>query len=381
LNANANLRGEEDSMTRLMTLLLLAAVPVIGLCQEPEKKPAPPVYSVPEDASFTVEDITVERVVSAGAEEPVAFNIAAAVRVPSVEKPEAGWPGVLFISGSGSQTKHGLQGHLDLGSWELLDAIADAGFVVLSSDDRGIGGTPIGEEGIDPATIGYDELVGDARACLDHLLARKDINKQRVFIIGHSEGGITAPILAGEQKVAGVVFMAAAGRNMYDVTYEQVEDANATMPEGVRKLNLQIQKEIQDAVKEDREPDYKIAGDSAALVAAVKRTWAQVQPIRAWWHDHFNLDVPGLHNALTCPCLVVQGASDFQVKTDVDAKQIMRNLLEGKCTDATLKVYDDLDHLFKPCGGRKSELKMYYEDRRVDPAFIKDMVNWLKHRR
>ena len=363
-------------MIRTIALLLLMLTPVVAVSQDP----AAPEYNVPEDAAFTVEDVKVERITGMGKEEAEGFAIGAAVRVPTGDAPESGWPAVLFISGSGSQTRHGLQGPLDLGSWELLDAIANAGFVVMSSDDRGIGETPLGEEGLDPMTLGYDELVSDARACLDHLLAREDINKERVFVIGHSEGGITAPILAGEKGLAGVVFMAAAGRNMYDVTYEQVEDANATMPDGVRKANLKIQTEIQTAVKEDREPDYEIAGKAPNLVAAVKRIWEQVQPIRAWWHDHFNLDVPAIHSGLTCPCLVTQGAADFQVKTESDAKQIMRNLLDGKCSDATIKVYDDLDHLFKPCNGRKSETKMYYEDRRVDPAFIKDVVEWLKAR-
>lgn len=362
-------------MTRILALLLIALTPVLCLTQD---QPPQPKYSLPDDAAFTVEDVKVFRVTGMSKEEPKGFEIGAAVRVPSGDKPEAGWPAVLFVSGSGSQSKHGLQGPLDLGSWELMDAIANAGFVVMSSDDRGIGDTPPGEEGFDPMTFGYDELVDDARSVLDALLAREDVNKERVFVIGHSEGGITAPILAGEKGLAGVVFMAAAGRNMYDVTYEQVEDANATMPEGIRKLNLMIQKEIQDAVKEDREPNYEIAGKDANLVAAVKSTWKQVQPIRAWWHDHFNLDVPGIHGALTCPCLVTQGAADFQVKPDNDAKQIMKNLMAGECADATIKIYDDLDHLFKACGGRKSEIKMYYEDRRVDPVFVKDVVNWLK---
>lgn len=361
-------------MSRVLSILLLGLLPAVSLSQD---KPAP-AYNVPEDAKFTVEDTGVFRVTGMGKEEAKGFEIGAAVRVPTGVRPEGGWPAVLFISGSGSQTRHGLQGALDIGSWELLDAIANAGFVVMSSDDRGIGDTPIGQEGFDPMKLGYNELVGDARAVLDSLLARDDVNKEKVFVIGHSEGGITAPILAGEKGLAGVVFMAAAGRNMYDVTYEQVEDANAKVNEPVRSINLKIQKEIQDAVKEDREPNFEIAGKQKQLVDAVKATWQQVQSIRAWWHDHFNLDVPGIHGALTCPCLITQGAADFQVKTDADAKQIMKNLLAGKCTDATIRIYDDLDHLFKPCGGRKSEMKLYYEDRRVDPAFIKDVVTWLK---
>ncbi|MBZ0136392.1 MAG: alpha/beta fold hydrolase [Planctomycetes bacterium] len=367
-------------MYRTTALLLFFLAPVICLSQDPGKSPPVPKYSVPDSAKFTISNFKVTRVTGMGKDEVKSFEIGACVRVPSSEKPDAGWPAVLFISGSGSQSKHGLQGSLDLGSHELLDAIANAGFVVMSSDDRGIGDTPLGQDGFEPADLGYNELIGDARAVLDALLAREDVNKARVFVVGHSEGGLTAPILAGEKSLAGVVFMAAAGRNMYDVTYGQVEDANAGMAKGIRDLNLKIQKELQDAAKEDREPNFEIAGTDPKLVAVVKQTWQSVQPIRKWWHDHFNLDVPAIHADLTCPCLITQGASDFQVKPDADAKQIMKNLLAGKCTDATLKIYDDLDHLFKPCNGRKSEMNLYYEDRRVDARFITDVVSWLEAR-
>jgi dipeptidyl aminopeptidase/acylaminoacyl peptidase len=147
----------------------------------------------------------------------------------------------------------------------------------------------------------------------------------------------------------------------------------------VRNANLKLQKELQDAVKEGREPNYTILGKPHE--ATVKKLWQQqILPARKWMHEHYNLDVPAIHAAVACPVLVAQGAEDFQVKTDADARQLARNLLSGKCTDLTFKLYDDLDHLFKPCNGRKSDLKMYTQDRRVSDAYIKDVVAWLKAR-
>lgn len=360
-----------------LSLMLALCLGGAVLCQEGAK---PPRYAVPEGAAFTVEDVVIERVVASDADEPASFMIAGALRLPAGERPPEGFPGVLFISGSGPQTKHGFQGRMDLGTWELLDAVAEAGFVVLSTDDRAIGGTPLGEEGLDPLEIGYDELVGDARAALRYLADRDEVDDGRVFIIGHSEGGITAPILADEFDAAGVVFMAAAGRNMYDVTLEQVEAAMQNQPEPMRTQNLKAQREFQDAVKEGREPDFNILGKAAApnLKAAWQR---QVVPVKAWWHDHFNLDVPGIHKSVSCPCFVAQGKRDFQVKPVADAARIAKNLLDGKCADIKFKVYDDLDHLFKPCNGRESTMKMYLEDRRISQDFISDVVEWLKARR
>jgi uncharacterized protein len=336
-------------------------------------------YAVPADAKFTVTDVKVTRVVGMGKEAARQFEISGALRVPTGAKPEAGWPAVLFISGSGPQSKHGFQGPLDLGSWELLDAIANAGFIVLSSDDRGAGGTPVGEEGKDPTTVGYNDLIGDARACLSHLQNHDDVNKKRIFVIGHSEGGLTAPILAGESGCAGIVCVAGPGRNLYDVIYEQVSDGNAAQPAAIKTANLKVQKEFQDAVKEGREPDYAIVGKLHE--AKIKKLWeTQMLPAKAWFHEHFILDVPKIHAAVECPVLVTQGDADFQVKAEADGRQLAKNLLAGKCKDVTFKLYADLDHLFKPCGGKPSTMDMYDEDRRVSAAFIKDVVEWLKAR-
>jgi dipeptidyl aminopeptidase/acylaminoacyl peptidase len=90
--------------------------------------------------------------------------------------------------------------------------------------------------------------------------------------------------------------------------------------------------------------------------------------------------VPAIHAKVKCPAFVAQGEADFQVKADADGRQLAKNLLAGECADVTFKLYPDLDHLFKPCNGRKSTLAMYKEDRRVNEAFLKDLVVWLAAR-
>lgn len=361
-----------------MNRLAIAALGLflVALTAAAQDKPAP--YKLPENARFTEEEVKVHINGDAkGDSNENDWDIAGTLNIPKGDKPATGWPAVLFISGSGSQERHGIQGPIDLGTWQILDAIANAGFVVLRTDDRGVGKTPIGPKGTTPAEIGYSDLVSDARHCLRFLQARPEINKSKVFLIGHSEGGLTAPILASEDtSIAGVITLAGMGRNMYDVSYEQVSDSIANLPKGQRDQTLKVQKEFQDAVKAEREPDYNILG--AAAADQLKVTWKrQVEPIKKWWHDHFIIDVPKVHAGVKCPVLVLQGASDIQVKPDADARQILKNVMAGPCTEATLKIYADLDHLFKPCGGRKSEVKMYLEKRDVDPRVIKDIVVWL----
>lgn len=357
-----------------MIRVALAATLLLALTLTATAQEKPAAYKLPDNAAFTEEEVSIKVAADTPEKE---WAIAGTLNVPKGEKPAAGWPAVLYISGSGSQDRHGFQGPLDLGTWQILDAIANAGFVVLRTDDRGLGKTPLGPKGIDPTELGYDDLVSDGRHGLKFLQGRDEVNKKKIFIVGHSEGGLTAPILAGEDtSVAGVVCLAAMGRNLYDVTYEQVQDSIAKQPKAAQDQTLKAQKEFQDAVKENREPDFNILGPLAA--AQLKAGWKQVLPIKKWWHQHFVKDVPAIHAKVACPVLVLQGEADFQVKPDKDARQILKNVMAGPCTEATLKIYADLDHLFKPCGGRKSEMKHYYEKRDVDPRVIKDLTSWLK---
>ncbi|MCC6464916.1 MAG: alpha/beta fold hydrolase [Planctomycetes bacterium] len=377
---------------RIVAAALLALLlPLLVLAQEapaPEmpvaEKPVAekPVAEKPaESPKFSTVEVCIPRITGMTKEQPKKFDIAGSLRLPAGEKPAAGWPAVLFVSGSGSQTRQGIQGKLDIGTTQLLDAVAEGGFAVLAVDDRGVGQTPMGEEGKDPKTIGYLDLVGDAKACLAWLQAHEAVNRGKVFVIGHSEGGLTAPILAADDEtVAGIVCMGAMGRNLYDVTLDQVEAAMKGQPAEQREGNLKAQREFMTAVKEGRDPDWNVVGAEAAPV--LKAQWKQsIEPIKAWWHDHFNLDVPAIHARVKCPVFVAQGAADFQTSAERDARQIVKDVLTGPCTDVRLKIYADLDHLFKPCGGRASDIKMYFEKRDVDAAFKADVVSWLVQHR
>ena len=94
------------------------------------------------------------------------------------------------------------------GTHEILDRLTEEGYLVLRVDDRGVGQSkgPLKD-------IGFDGLIADARACVEYLLEREDVDPGRVAVIGHSEGGETAPILARElPEIAAIVLMAAPGR-------------------------------------------------------------------------------------------------------------------------------------------------------------------------
>ncbi len=369
----------------LLGLPLALAVCVAAQAGDgPAPAPRPhPSYRVPENARFASSEVRIRRPgdftqirvdPSAGRAPEDAFEIAGELSVPKEGK--GPFPAVFFVSGSGMQDRHGFAPgapKIDLGTWQVLDAIADAGFVVLRVDDRATGGTPPGFLGVDFKEVGFQALVSDARACARWLRARPEVDPTRVFLVGHSEGGITATLLAGEAdlRIAGVVCMAGGGRNLYDVIYEQVEDAMKGQPAAIRDANLRIQKELMDATKAGREAD-------PGIVPGLIWNRADVVAGRKWMREHFTLDATALHKRVACPALVVNGERDMQVSADRDARLLATGLMAGPAKDVTLRIYDDLDHLFKACGGKPSTLEMYEEKRNVAPAFLADLVAWLR---
>lgn len=375
------MRTVASAMTLLMLFTVLAAA------EEAPPAKAHPVYRLPEDGSFTAREVRIARLgdftqikVKEDAKQAPEgdFEIAGTLNVPAQGK--GPFPAVFFVSGSGPQDRHGFgpgskpgTAGLDLGTWEILDALARAGFVVLRVDDRGTGATPVGPAGVSPVEIGYQALVSDARCCLRWLRQRPEVDARRVFVVGHSEGGITAPLLAGEAELglAGIACLAGCGRNFYDVIYEQVSEAMKGQSAAMREANLKVQKELMDAIKGSREPDFSIVP---------KALWTRPDVVasRKWMHEHFNLDTEAMHKRVACPALVANGERDFQVSAERDARLLAARLAQGKCRDVTLRIYSDLDHLFKACGGRESSLKMYEEKRPVDAAFLSDLLGWLK---
>ena len=169
-----------------MSRLAFACVLLLALALAVGAQEKPAGYKLPDAANFTEEEVSIKIAADTPEKE---WAIAGTLNIPKGDKPEAGWPAVLYVSGSGSQDRHGFQGGLDLGTWQILDAMAGAGFVVLRTDDRGLGKTPLGAPGTKPADLGYDDLVSDARHGLKFLQGRAEVNKKKIFIVGHSEIG------------------------------------------------------------------------------------------------------------------------------------------------------------------------------------------------
>jgi pimeloyl-ACP methyl ester carboxylesterase len=276
---------------------------------------------------------------------------------------EGPFPAVLFISGSGSQRRDGYQPPFNLGYDEIVHALVEAGFATLVFDDRGTGGTPIGVD--DPTVLGYDAILGDARGAYHALLARPEVDPHRVVLFGHSEGGVTALILAGEQAPAGVILMSSPGRPLVEVSVDQVlalMPATATAEQ--RSIAAMQQRAILQAMIDNRIDDFSATEEQRAVMraqAAYLRELAPYDPARLL----ANLDVPAL---------VFQGDKDFQVLPDKDGAALAA-AIEGR-PGSEYHLLHDADHLLwqEPL---ESSLNRYLQHRPPHPDFLPTVTRWL----
>ena len=128
---------------------------------------------------------------------------------------------------------------------ELASALADAGFIVLRYDKRGVG-----QSGGRPETAALPDFSDDQRAAIKFLTERKDVDDKRIAVAGHSEGGLVSLISAGKDKrVAAVVLLATPGVSGSDLVLAQQQHllSRSNLPDADRQTRIDLQKRINDA--------------------------------------------------------------------------------------------------------------------------------------
>jgi len=155
----------------------------------------PPDYSAPADAPYTATNVIIPT--------PMGHNLAGTLTVPKGKGP---FPAIVTITGSGSQDR-------DEEIWlvkgfrpfrQIADSLGRAGIAVLRMDDRGFGGS-----GGNATTSTSRDFADDIKAGLAWLRTRPEIDGKRLGLVGHSEGGLIAPIVASEDPaLKAIVLMA-----------------------------------------------------------------------------------------------------------------------------------------------------------------------------
>lgn len=313
--------------------------------------------------------------------------LAGTITIPNGEGP---FPAVVLVSGSGSQDRNEeLLGHRPF--LVLSDYLTRKGIMVLRYDDRGVGGSGGNAENATTA-----DLAGDALAAVNFLMSYPGADKDRIGVMGHSEGGMIAPMVANRNPaVKFIVLLAGPGVPCNELLLKQMEligrVGGANEDEIEQSLDFSI--EMFRLIKQEK--------DSAQLrVQLLQYLWnnthkvgkeiteagmtekdfveAQLATFMSPWMLYFlNYDPAVELSQVKCHVLAVNGSLDLQVSAPENLEGIRKALQKGGNQHFTIKTYPKHNHLFQQCKtGHPDEYASIKQT--FSPKVMKDLAKWIK---
>lgn len=326
-------------------------------------------------------------------EEVSFFNATAKIHLSgtlSIPEGKGPFPAVLIINGSGQQERDcEIMGH----QWSLVlsDYLTRQGIVTLRYDDRGTGQS----EG-NPYTSNTLDFATDATAAAMFLRQHKSVIKEKTGIIGHSEGGIIAQMIASKtNQVAFVVLLAAPGIDVMDLMVIQnrkiVESENILKPEQFADFDKMTRSvfntilKVNDNQQASKEilsiyMDYAKTLDSAQikkLNLTEKNIRAQLISLLSPWYRFFISIKPSRYlTKIKCPVLALNGEKDMQVTPDENLAAINDALRQAKNTKVTIQKMPDLNHLFQHA--EKGSVAEYAKiEETISPEVLQIISSWI----
>ncbi len=285
------------------------------------------------------------------------IQLAGTLTTPKTEGP---FPAVLLITGSGKQDRNEeVFGHRPF--LVLSDYLTRQGIAVLRVDDRGVGGSTGNF-----SNVTTEDFAEDAVAGVEYLKSREDIDPERIGLVGHSEGGLIAPIAAVRSPdVAFIVLMAGPGVTGEEIVLAQsrlVAEADGVPEETITK-NEALLKDIFTVIKE--EENDTIAGEEIhGLITDMVENLSEEEKqyssyteesldteikllVSPWTRYFLSYDPKTTLMEVECPVLAINGEKDLQVPPEENLRAIEEALEAGGNEDYTVKELPELNHLFQ----------------------------------
>jgi pimeloyl-ACP methyl ester carboxylesterase len=293
------------------------------------------------------------------------FNLAGTLSKPAALPPPvdgkpARMPVIILLAGSGPVDRDETVAGVPIFA-QLSAALADAGYFVLRYDKRGVG-----QSGGRAESATIFDFGEDARAAVKYLQNRKDVDKDRIFLVGHSEGAAVAlSVGQREKKVAGLVLVAGPGTTGAELVLEQQQHAleMAKAPAAEQEAKIALQKKIQQAV---------LSGTGWDDVPANLRKQADTP----WFRSLLEFDPIKLMPKVNQPILIVHGELDRQVPVrHADLLATAANARRNKPATEVVKL-PGLNHLLVPA--KTGEMSEYSAlPRTISPDIAAKIVEWL----
>lgn len=296
-------------------------------------------------------------------------TLAGTLTLPQGQGP---FPAAILVSGSGAQDRdESLMGHKPF--LVLADHLTRKGIAVLRYDDRGVGGSG----GVHQDSK-FADIASDIEAGLAFLRGRPDIDDERIGLIGHSEGGLTTPMVATrDPEVAFVVIMAGPAVPGIELLREQQRLIAEAM--GVPQPMQTLSRSMLDAVAEAETPEAAIAEIRriGAAFPAAQLDAAIQQLTSPYILEFLAYDPAALLEKLETPVLAINGSKDLQVPADQNLPAMRRLLADNP--DATVVELEGLNHLFQTAEtGSISEYQTIEET--FAPKALDTISDWIVQR-
>lgn len=316
-------------------------------------------------------------------EHPDGHTLSGTLTIPPGSGPH---PAAVMITGSGPQDRdEQIFGHRPF--LVIADSLTRNGIAVLRYDDRGTAQST-GE--FSGATS--EDFATDVMAAIRFLTTVKEIDAARIGLIGHSEGGLIAPMVAGmTDQVAWMVLLAGPGVRGDELLRVQGRLILAAGGAGEQEIeSFQAQQEqVFSLMLADADPDEIEAAMRPMLEAQLAAATglegdeldavieAQMRQLASPWLRYFiTYDPRPALSKVHCPVLALNGTLDLQVWHEQNLPEIEKALMAAGA-DVTIKRYEGLNHLFQPA--RTGALMEYAViETTFDEAVLEDMAEWIK---
>lgn len=303
------------------------------------------------------------------------------------------FPAVVLVSGSGPNDRdETLMGHKPF--LILSDYLSRRGIAVLRYDDRGVYQST-GNHRIATSR----DFADDALAAIHFLKTRKELNQKQLGIIGHSEGGMIAPMAAVDcADIAFIVLLAGPGVNVIEVL--KLQSQLLAKAEGVDRKELTRRKALTDALFDAAGDQAKSRSERRARIIAIlrenfKRLPKKLQQsnpspersfqmqaerlLNPWFQFMFRYETEAVLKKVKCSVLALNGEKDLQVDPGQNLPAIMKALEAGGNNDYSVVKLPALNHLFQTSKtGAMSEYSKIEET--FAPVALKMIGDWIEAR-
>lgn len=364
---------KQAGMTFPMEMERISEADLAALAPNRPQHPEPPF-------PYTVREVKYENV-----EHDV--QLAATLTIPEGSGPH---PAVVMITGSGGQDRdETIFDHKPF--LVIADHLTRNGIAVLRVDDRGVG-----ESTGDMSQATTLDFVVDVRAGMAFLSEQAEIDPERIGLIGHSEGGLIAPIVAAESSdVAFIVLLAGTGVPGDEILVAQIEaisSASGLDEETVETIKATQAKilgavagglddaQIRAVLLESAEANLPSDLPEEEMPDLETIIEAQFQQVTSpWFRTFLTLDPRDYLIKTRCPVLAMNGELDIQVLPAQNLPAIAQALEAGGNEDVTIREFAGLNHLFQPA--QTGLIAEYGQiETTFSPEALEFMAQWIRGR-